>query len=669
LNEGGKWATSDVPFNFPSGTTADTVFKNADIRSADLDFDKQIDTLRSYQTVGPSGTGIVFAAYINKGDGNFDFLPQTTTDIVKGIPSTFSNSDGRLVMADMNGDRLQDIVLLQDEISGGPRYWPSKGFGKFDDSTNGYMVTLTDGPNFNGQTNLIRNLELSDLNGDGLPDLYYVNGSQLNYWLNKGGTSFGNKLTLFLGSVYDPSYSTYRLLDIDGDGLQELLFYTINRPTPDYLPLGFNYIRLFEDNTAQLNDSTDNDSDGLIDEADEGNNTPNLLASITNGIGKTTSMLYNSHIVDVLRDKNEANAWQTKIPYPQSVLRQIDVNDGLNNYRTLFKYHDGYYDGVEKEFRGFYNAEQQDVGDTTIPDLITRFNFDLGIINEAKKGKLLIAQAETTAGDIFYRETTNWESRLLANGTDGDTRNVTYAFASEKVREVIEKGTGTPVSLKWQYEYDDYGNTTKAIELGRMDAGWDDERVTISEFSSGCTDGITNWILDKPIRAIQTDESENEANKVSEQKNYYDGSSISCNLSKGNLTKTENWVSGSNYIASVRNQYDQWGNITHLFDPLYSDGASEHYREIIYDPVYYTFPIQENIHVSDSNVLSISATYDEGFGVVTNSVDFNDHTTTYGYEYNQATRQFSDTRIRLCVSSGHWQWSYNQLCGDTSTRK
>ncbi|MFO0794930.1 MAG: SpvB/TcaC N-terminal domain-containing protein [Candidatus Brocadiaceae bacterium] len=637
LNNGGKWASSDTPFKFPAGVTAYNVFKDPDIRTLDINFDKQIDTLRSYYTVGASGQGVVFTAYLNKGDGTMDYIPQTTDDIIKGIHETFDDAQGTLVLADMNGDRMQDIVLLNDATNGGLKYWPSTGFGKFDDATYGYTIPLTDGPDFGGVRTNIARLELSDLNGDGLADLYYVSGSQVRYWLNESGVQFGKKSTVNLGGSYDPISSTYRLMDIDGDGLQDILFYVRSQPTPDYLPRGFGYIRLFRDNRGRLTDKEDNDNDGLVDEADEGNISPNLLCAISNGTGRITSMLFGSHVEDMLRDRLAGNTWTTIIPFPVSILRRVDVFDGRNStYTREITYHDGYYDGKEKEFRGFEKVEQREVGDDAVPDLFMAYTFDTGATEEALKGKPLelMAMDSLKKGtdtvqleDVFYREDYTWETRILKNGANGDKRNVTFPFQTVKMRDISEKGNGTPVQLKWEYEYDDYGNMTRQTDHGRMDDGWDDERVTETTYTAGYSSGLSNWILGEVVESITTDEN---GIKAAHKRNYYDGLGLG-EVSKGNLTKVEDWVrENTSFITSVRNDYDDYGNIIAMYDPLY-DKEPGHYRQITYDTTYHTFPVEENIYTG-LTTLTMLATYDPGWGVMKSSTDYNGYTTTYDYD-------------------------------------
>ncbi|MDR4504178.1 MAG: hypothetical protein MRK01_05195 [Candidatus Scalindua sp.] len=408
------------------------------------------------------------------------------------------------------------------------------------------------------------------------------------------------------------------------------MIYVRTRPTPDYLPNGFWYVRLFGDNRDRLHDKRDNDNDGLIDEADEGNYFPNLLCSISNGTGRSISLLYESHIKDMLRDEEMGKQWNTVIPFTVSVLRRLDVFDGQNstNVREM-KYHDGYYDGKEKEFRGFERAEQREVGDgnTNIPDLIMAYTFDTGASEEALKGKPRVLEAETAAGEVFYREKYTWDTKKLADGTNGDERKVTFPFQKEKRRDIREKGSNTPVQLKWEYEYDDYGNMTRHTEHGRLDAGWDDERVTETTYTSDYPSGLSHWILDKVVTSTTKDEK---GEKAAEIRNYYDGNLALGEVTKGNLTKVEDWVSGSKYVTSVRNDYDTYGNIIAIYDPLYGTEPG-HYRQLLYDPAYHTFPVEEMIYTG-SLTLAMTATYDPGFGVMKTSTDYNGFTTTYDYD-------------------------------------
>ena len=639
-NTGGAWADQDTVLSFPAGATAESVFKDADVRPVDLDFDKRTDSLRTMTVSGPGGPGIGFLAYMNQGNGVFTRIAQTMPLPLQGLAQTFSGADGLLLLADMNGDRLQDLVLLRDQPNGGPLYWPSMGYGRFDDSTSGYQIPLTDGPDFGGDHEKIRKLELGDLDGDGLADLYYVSGSSLRYWLNEGGMQFGTQHRLQLPGAYDPAAATYRLLDSDGDGLQDLLFYVTTQATPDYLPRGFAYVRLFEDNANKTADGTDNDADGLTDEADEGNSAPNLLCSIQNGIGGTTSLLFESHVNDMVRDRKAGRPWATVAPFPVPVLRRIDVHDGRSApdafYTTLFAYHDGYYDGREMEFRGFGGAETRALGDASGPELVTELEFDTGVEFEVLKGVMRtmeVRQADAAGGGIFSSEEFTWEPRDLLSGINGDARRVMLAAQTRRVRTVKEGLTSEAdwVQLQWDYDYDDYGNTIYQMEYGRLDGDWDDERVTQTTYTAGSGSGLAAWMLNRACEVTISDET---GTRAAQQRNYYDGQALGEVGGHGNLTRTEAWVSGDHYAVTARNDYDAYGNIIAARDALYGQQPG-HYREFDYDDVFHSFPVAERIHPGNAaSPLEMRATYDYGLGVVLTSSDFNVpvNWTTYDYD-------------------------------------
>ncbi len=649
-NTGGAWADQDTVLSFPAGATAESVFKDADVRPVDLDFDKRTDSLRTMTVSGPGGPGIGFQAYMNQGNGVFTRIAQTMPLPLQGLAQTFSGADGLLLLADMNGDRLQDLVLLRDQPNGGPLYWPSMGYGRFDDSTSGYQIPLTDGPDFGGDHEKTKRLELGDLDGDGLADLYYVSGSSLRYWLNEGGLEFGAQHRLQLPGAYDPAAATYRLLDLDGDGLQDLLFYVTTQATPDYLPRGFAYVRLFEDNANKTADGTDNDADGLTDEADEGNSAPNLLCSIQNGIGGTTSLLFESHVNDMVRDRKAGSSWTTVVPFPAPVLRRIDVHDGRSApdafYTTLFAYHDGYYDGREMEFRGFGSAETRALGDASGPELVTELEFDTGVEFEVLKGVMRtmeVRQADAAGGGVFSSEEFTWEPRDLLSGINGDARRVMFAAQTRRVRTVKEGLTSEAdwVQLQWDYDYDDYGNTIYQMEYGRLDGDWDDERVTQTTYTAGSGSGLAAWMLNRACEVTISDET---GTRAAQQRNYYDGQALGEVGGHGNLTRTEAWVSGDHYAVTARNDYDAYGNIIAARDALYGQQPG-HYREFDYDDVFHSFPVAERIHTGNAaSPLEMRATYDYGLGVVLTSSDFNVPADWTTYDYDTFGRLVAVTR-------------------------
>lgn len=628
INLGGAWSDTNTPFVVPGSNSLTNLFRGDEVRSVDLDFDKRVDTLRSFPTVGPSGAGVAFTAFLNLGDGTFNVINQTMPDVLQGLSQTFAEAQGALMLADLDGDRLQDLVLLRDATNGGPKYWPSSGYGTFDDSTGGYVLALTDGPDFGGDTTQARSLDLQDLNGDGLADLFRVEGTRLRFWPNLGNGSFGSQHNINFGYLFDPNFATYRVLDIDADGLTDLLFFAESTPTPDYLPAGFSFYRLYADQSGNDADEIDNDSDGQVDEADEANSIPNLLVSISNGIGNSTSLYFESHIQHKLRDRARGVEWQTNSPFPVTVLTRQESSDGLNRYVTRFSYRNIYYSGEEKEFRGFEDVDVLSIGDASVPDLLTRHRFDTGKDTEALKGKLLELESRGANGELFNKEINTWVAREVASTEANEARTVDFPYLSEREKQFFEK-TDTPVIVQWEFDYDDYGNKIRELERGRVDAGWDDERLTVTRWSAEFEGARTRWILNREVEQIVSDENNARA---SHQRRYYDANLTLGEMDRGNVTRVEDWVSDSTWQISKRMDVDAFGNTVAIYDGLFGIEPG-HYRELEYDPVFNTFPILETVHVAGTvPVLQLSAEYDAGGGVVTASRNFNSHQTTYDYD-------------------------------------
>ncbi|HOC70732.1 MAG TPA: SpvB/TcaC N-terminal domain-containing protein, partial [Candidatus Hydrogenedentes bacterium] len=388
-NEGGKWSAKEQAFLLSGGITAEHVFTGDEVRSADLDADKNIDSLRSLTTATASGTGVVFSAYFYRGGGRFEHVAQTMPDIVPGLSTTFAASNGRLLLSDMNGDRMLDLVLLNDATNGGVRWWPSLGRGRFEAVPGDRK--MSGGPDYGGVNDQMGEWQVEDLNGDGYADLVRLSGYAMEIYLNRVGQGYRDKRTLSLGSYYNPEATAWRLVDLDGDGVLELLVCTAQQQFPDQMPARFHYVELFEGAKSFL------------------------LHTITNGIGLTTTVTYSSSVAEMVRAREAGTPWTQWAPFPVPVVVRTEAFDGVNApYVTEITYHDGYYDGLEREFRGFAAAMRRELGDSSLPDLFTDHIFDTGAEHEVLKGKTLSFEARTAekSGEgVFFQERNEWEPR------------------------------------------------------------------------------------------------------------------------------------------------------------------------------------------------------------------------------------------------------------------
>lgn len=631
-NLGGRWSGSEVTITFPEGGTVREAFDPENSRQLDLTFDKQIDTLVT--RTGSLGQGVELDVFFNRGDGRIIRRGNTMNGNVPGLPATFEASQGRLIIADLNGDRLQDLVWMADDFEGGIRFWPGKGHGKFDydpSTMDGYRMANT--PDFSGNNAMIQRLNMADLNGDGLADLYMLDGVELRIWLNLDGTRFGEEQRIVLRDAegqqrsFDPTLATHRLADLTGSGVQEFLIEAFSGHFSDIVP-GMYRLPI-------LNPTA-----------------PNLMTSFSNGIGRTITVTYRSSVVDYLRDKEAGTPWETRIPFPVSVVGETIVSDGLHEYRSEFIYHDGFYDGIEREFRGFRRAEEHEIGDVNdgIPTLVSYTEFDLGVEQEALKGMPLHQQQRDEEGEIFNEVFLQWDVDVIAQATDGDQRQSVFPRLREERTEILELGRGEPVTLLRRMDYDSHGNTTRIEDWGRVEGddllAWNDERITAMRYSAELEQARELWILDRELEREIRDGS---GTVFSRTRTLYDDETFDparpWSLSRGNPTMVLRWIDPAQpqaYIRSNRTRYDAFGNPIRTYNEnarldtsgeLLDPGAG-FFSDLIYDSTFSIFPTREVIHTGDSSIptLEYAVEYDTRWGEIVRFVNPNGNTTDYGYD-------------------------------------
>ena len=89
---------------------------------------------------------------------------------------------------------------------------------------------------------------------------------------------------------------------------------------------------------------------------------PYLLTGMRNNLGAQTRVHYTPSTEFYLADQAAGNPWLTRLPFPVHVVDRVTVDDRIsgNQLTTTYSYRDGYFDPVEREFRGFGMVEQTD---------------------------------------------------------------------------------------------------------------------------------------------------------------------------------------------------------------------------------------------------------------------------------------------------------------------
>ena len=247
-----------------------------------------------------------------------------------GPKLVFSDGTESIFMADMSGDGLTDLVRVR---VGEVCYWPNLGYGRF-----GAKVTMDGVPRFDRQEVFdARRIRLADIDGSGTADILYFAAGEIHLYFSQCGNGFAARRVLSHFPFVDTA-SSATVIDLLGNGTSCLVWsspLTGNARTP------MRYIDLM------------------------GGVKPHLLVGMVNNMGAETHICYAPSTKFYVADKMAGTPWITRLPFPVQVVEKIETVDVIsrNRFVTCYSYHHGYYDGVEREFRGFARVDQLDTED------------------------------------------------------------------------------------------------------------------------------------------------------------------------------------------------------------------------------------------------------------------------------------------------------------------
>jgi hypothetical protein len=300
--------------------TANVDFGDPDLRFVDLSGDGLADVLITEDEA--------LTWYGWDADEGFDRADRVAKpfDEERGPAVVFADPTGSVMLADMSGDGLSDLVRIR---SGEVCYWPNLGYGRF-----GAKVAMDDAPPFDYSDRFdARSVRLADIDGSGTADLVYL-GTQPTVWFNQSGNSWtgGHALTEFPAVDANVQVGVFDLL---GTGTACLVW---TSPLPGDVAEPLRYIDL------------------------TGATKPHLLTSVVNNLGATRTLTYAPSTKFYLQDRAAGTPWVTRLPFPVHVVERVQTNDAISrtSYIARYSYHHGFYDGVEREFRGFARVETLD---------------------------------------------------------------------------------------------------------------------------------------------------------------------------------------------------------------------------------------------------------------------------------------------------------------------
>jgi hypothetical protein len=304
---------------FTSRLNRDT--RDPNLKFVDLDGDGHADVL-----ITEDDTFVWHPSLAEAGFGPARRVAQAL-DEEKGPRLIFADGTQSIYLADLSGDGLTDLVRIRN---GEVCYWPNLGYGRF-----GAKVTMDDAPHFDHPDQFDhKRIRLADIDGTGTTDIIYLHRDGVRLYFNQSGNSWSKPHVL---SVFPRVDELVAITPVDllGNGTACLVW---SSPLPGDARRPMRYVNLM------------------------GEHKPHLLVKTSNNLGAQTHVQYAPSTKFYLQDKRDGKPWITRLAFPVHVVERVETFDRIsrNRFVTRYAYHHGYFDGEEREFRGFGMVEQFD---------------------------------------------------------------------------------------------------------------------------------------------------------------------------------------------------------------------------------------------------------------------------------------------------------------------
>jgi RHS repeat-associated protein len=586
-DSGGDFDDSTAP------NAGDGELKN--IKYLDYDGDRRIDILRA-------APGSPTSILRNLGAGGY--TPATNVD---DIGASFE--DDNLELADMNGDGLLDPVKLQ---VAGIEYKLNLGRGRWSSTwtpvTNSPIQSSTDLPF----------TSFEDMNGDGIDDIVVVSGTEIRYAINRNGASFDPVVTFTTAGgvaipVRDATVSVL-FADMNGNGSNDVVWV---------------------------------DGSGNVTYLEMFPVRPNLLARIENGLGKVTEVEYSSSVTHRARDLGVG--WDNPLPNANIVVDSIDTwyllgDEALEQHSTRqVRVTGGFYDGVEKQFRGYEVVVVDEPGDEhqEAMRIVSTYDVGDGVDRAHRAGRMLTKEFFSEDEPVQRVENTYDDCTVAGVPTSGLTRPIVWTCqtASRTIHQERLPASEWVETLD-ESTYDGYGNVSTMTRHGIVSIGGgaceacDAARVDGEEFGAPCgaqclgdeqyiektylepTD-TSAWLLrlNKDSRGYS-----DPAGRKTHTRFYYDGDAFvglpHGQATVGALTRVEEAVADGEYLSTNRYKIDAHGNVIEEMSPRGTVGSDSFLARYTYDDAGLDIVEEEKIVTGADGTYSLKRSYtlDSVFG-------------------------------------------------------
>lgn len=296
-------------------------FNDPDIRFVDLDGDGMADVLIT------ETDALVWHPYRRRAGFEDARRVAKAVDENDGPRVVFSNTDEAVLLADMSGDGLTDIVRIRN---GDIAYWPNKGHGRF-----GHKIAMDGAPLFDhpGLFEPTR-LRLADIDGAGPSDLVYLGRDGAAVYFNRAGNGWSPARMLTAFPRIDDA-SAIGVFDLMGSGTACLVW---SSPLPGHIGRAFRFVDLMAEGK------------------------PHLLTGTINNMGSETRVRYAPSTRFAAADRAAGRPWIGKLPFPVHLIEHVENIDHVSRTRSAarYAYHHGCFDPIDRELCGFGMIERFD---------------------------------------------------------------------------------------------------------------------------------------------------------------------------------------------------------------------------------------------------------------------------------------------------------------------
>ncbi|RON51213.1 toxin [Pseudomonas frederiksbergensis] len=283
------------------------------------------DGLSSLALIGPKSVRL-YANCRADGFAKGEDVPHTPDD--DRLP-LFSDVPTELVfLGNMLGSDMSELCRIRhNEI----KCWPNLGHGRFGQ---GFVMSAL--PFSYAEFDAAR-VRIADLDGSGAPALIYLKSAGFDLYFNRGGSGLEQtpvQVPWPEGVRYD-NLCQVTLADLQGLGCSSLIL-----SVPHMKPRHWRY--------------------------DFVGTKPYLLSASNNNMGLATQVMYRSSAQEWLDEKRQLLQRKmfavSSLPFPVQVVSKQQQKDEItgNVLTQTLTYSHGYYDGFERELRGFGRVRQTD---------------------------------------------------------------------------------------------------------------------------------------------------------------------------------------------------------------------------------------------------------------------------------------------------------------------